>query len=107
MKLVSVYLRIGGVGRERFRPTCPAPTMLLTPLAPSHKRETAKGGDSGRWWVPGSSLHGDQCSALVSGLSDDEDAAECLPKHGVSRLTCEGTTSELRTSQAASGDASK
>ena len=63
----SVYLRIGGVGRERFRPTCPTPTIHpYSTCAPHHMRVTAKGR---RWKVAGPlgfPFMDDHCHATAS-----------------------------------------
>ena len=67
--------------------------------APTHVRETAKGGDCGKvvgnLWV--NHFVDDQRVPQLRQDSeeedDDEDAAECLQQRRVQRLTCEATTS--------------
>ena len=51
----SVYLRIGGVGRERFRPTCPAPTILALHPTCGRPRKVEIVGGGGALYLP---LHG-------------------------------------------------
>ena len=65
-------------------------------------RVTAKGDIVGGGWTRGLHFMETNVSARQDSAEedDDEDAAECLPKHRVPRLTCEATTSEPQRPQA-------
>ena len=86
-------------GRARALPThqpSPDDVHLFSTCAPSHMRVTAKGDIVGGGWTRGLHFMETNVSARQDSAEedDDEDAAECLPKHRVPRLTCEATMSE-------------